>query len=366
MIAYRKALSLLLLLWFFPALAQEERRNAFLDLHYYQGIIMEHNPDLLHLITGNPNGVIVGWNKQTDGSEDWHELYNYPDYGVSFTYQDLKNRYLGQNFGLYVHYNFYFFKRRMFFRIGQGVALTTHPYDREDNFRNNAYGSTLLSSTYLMLNYKRERLAGRFGVNAGFSLIHYSNANVKAPNTSTNSLVLNLGVNYDLDAEPITREVRSVSNKFTEPVRYTLVLRGGINESDVVGSGQFPFFVGSFYADKRINKKSALQLGADAFFSEFLLEYNKYRAIAFPEEGRSGDEDYRRIGVFAGHELFLGRTSLLSQVGYYVYNPIEFENDVYLRLGLKRYFNDHIFGVITLKSHYAKAEAVEFGIGYRW
>lgn len=366
MIPFRKALILLFVLWFVPAIGQDDRRNAYVDLQYFQGRIMEHNPDLLHLITGNPNGVILSWNKRTDGSETWHKLYNYPDYGVTFTYQDLKNPYLGENFGLYAHYNFYFLKRNLLFRVAQGIAYATNPYDKKDNFRNNAYGSTLLSSTFLMLNYKKERVFDRFGMQLGLSLIHYSNANVKAPNISTNSLVFNFGLDYDLDADPLVRDHEPVSNQFSEPVRYNFVIRSGINESDVVGSGQYPFLIGSFYADKRINLKSAFQVGADVFFSEFLLAYNKYRANSFPEEDRTGDEDYRRIGVFAGHELFLGKTSLLTQFGYYVYNPIVFENDVYLRLGLKRYFNHAVFGVITLKSHWAKAEAVEFGIGYRW
>ena len=49
-------------------------------------------------------------------------------------------------------------------RVGQGLALTTNPYDREANFRNIAFGTTLMSSTYVMLNYKRERVFDRFGV----------------------------------------------------------------------------------------------------------------------------------------------------------------------------------------------------------
>jgi hypothetical protein len=34
-------------------------------------------------------------------------------------------------------------------------------------------------------------------------------------------------------------------------------------------------------------------------------------------------------------------------------------------VGLKRYFNDKWFAALTLKSHAAKAEAVELGIGVR-
>jgi hypothetical protein len=56
----------------------------------------------------------------------------------------------------------------------------------------------------------------------------------------------------------------------------------------------------------------------------------------------------------------------VSQLGYYTYWPYAFENRVYNRLGIKRYFyKDILFGVVTVKAHWAKAEAVEFGLGFR-
>jgi hypothetical protein len=121
----------------------------------------------------------------------------------------------------------------------------------------------------------------------------------------------------------------------------------------------------SAYADKRLNRKSAIQLGTDVFFSNFLKKHIEYKLVAFPEDNVSGDEDYKRVGAFVGHELFISKTSLVTQLGYYVYYPFDFEGRVYSRVGLKRYFGDKIFGALTLKSHGAKAEAVEFGVGIR-
>ena len=66
-----------------------------------------------------------------------------------------------------------------------------------------------------------------------------------------------------------------------------------------------------------------------------------------------------------GHELFINRMSLITQFGYYFYYPFDFEGRTYNRIGLKRYFGDKVFGAITLKSHAAKAEALEFGGGIR-
>ena len=357
--------SLLCAMGLFLASQEKSSTDSYFDLNYFSGNIVLHNNDILHLISGHPEGVILSWNKKTFGTKDWQQRFNYPDYGASFSYQDLKNNILGNNFGLYAHYNFYFFNRHLMLRIGQGIAYTTNPYDRFENHRNIAFGSRLLSSTYLMINYKKERLFDRFGLQAGFSLIHYSNANVKAPNTSINTIAFNLGLNYNID-ERDSEYIDNLSDeKFTESIKYNLAFRTGINQSDIIGSGQFPFYVLSAYADKRLNHVSAIQLGADVFFSNFLKELIYFRSVSFPEENLSGDEDFKRVGVFVGHELFINKMSLETQLGYYVYYPFDFEGRTYIRIGLKRYFGKKVFGAITLKSHGAKAEAVEFGLGVR-
>lgn len=348
--------------------SQSKEHSSYLDINYFKGNIALHNNDILHLIQGHPEGYILSWNKKTFGFNDWEQRYNYPDYGVTYAYQNMKNSdVLGTVSSLYAHYNFYFFNRNLMIRIGQGLAYTDKIYHKEENFRNIAFGTHLMSSTFLMLNYKKERIIDRFGLQAGFSLIHYSNANVKAPNASTNSTVFNLGVTYNLDEEEpeYQNTLNADDKKFTEPIKYNLAFRTGVNESDVVDSGQFPFYIFSAYVDKRINRKSALQFGTDVFFSNFLKELIYYQSVAGLGDNVSGDEDYKRVGVFAGHELFINKTSLVTQFGYYVYYPFDFEGKTYLRIGLKRYFGKKWFGSLTLKSHGAKAEAVELGIGVR-
>ena len=346
--------------------SQEQKSLSSIDVNYFSGNIALHNDDILHLITGHPEGVIVSWNKKTFGFNTWEQRYNYPDYGVSFSYQNLKNKVLGNNYALYGHYNFYFLNRNLMVRIGQGLAFTTNPYHKETNHKNIAFGTKLMSSTYAMINYKRERVFDNFGFQAGLSLIHYSNANVKAPNTSINSLTLNAGITYNFDDEDTEYQYDlSDDSKFTQPIKYNVVFRAGINESDVVGSGQFPFYILSAYADKRLNRKSAIQFGVDAFFSRFLKELIYYESVAFPNRDIDPNTDYKRLGVFVGHELFINKLSIETQLGYYIYYPHDFEGRVYQRIGFKRYFGEKWFGAVTLKSHAAKAEAVELGIGIR-
>ncbi len=242
----------------------------------------------------------------------------------------------------------------------------TRPFDIDTNPRNNAYGTRLTSFTYLGLNYRRENLWRGLGVHAGATIIHYSNANVRAPNNSTNTFFLNVGINYMLNADEQPDYQNWGKRPYKEPIHFNLMGRLGWNESDFRGSRQFPFYHFSFYADKRINIKSSLHAGTELFISEFLKEYRDFLANSFPEEGLDGNENYQRVGLFVGHELHLGRTSLLTQIGYYVYWPIPFENRIYNRIGLQRRITDQLFASVSVLSHGAKAEGVSLGLGYRF
>ncbi len=338
-----------------------------LDATPFYGSILRHNPDISHLITAHPAGMILSFNRKTFGERLWEQDFNYPDLGFSFIYQDMNTETLGKNFGVYAHFNFYFFKRNLQLRIGQGLAYNTNPYDKETNFRGNAYGSHILSSTNLILNYYKENLIENLGFKAGIAIVHYSNANVKSPNTSTNTFGLNAGFVYNLSDSYKEKSFIKTTREPFEPqgIKANLIFRSGINESDVVNSGQFPFYIFSGYADKRLGRFSAIHIGSDLFISNFLKELIRYQAIAFPEKNVDPSDDFKRVGVFLGHELFISKLSLITQLGYYVYYPFDFEGRVYNRVGLKRYFNERWFAAITLKSHAAKAEALEFGIGIR-
>lgn len=352
------------------SLAQQPDSNSFPAVHnfeasYLYGAILEHNPDIAHLITDHPDGVLLRYNRKTFGEEEWESKFNYPDWGFSGIYQDMKNLYLGEAYALYGHYNFYFLKRNLELSVGTGFAWMTRPFDPVTNPRNNAYGSRITSSTYLLTNYRRENIYKGIGVQAGFTLIHYSNANFQSPNNSTNSFLFNVGVNYNLNYKNTPDYKHWEKTSYKEALSFNAIARFGVNESDVRGSGQFPFYTFSFYVDKRIGYKSSLHLGTELMISEFLKGYRDFQANSFPNSGITGDENYQRVGVFAGHELHIGKTSVITQIGFYVYRPLDYEKPFYNRLALQRRLNDHLFASLSLKSHGAAAEGVSLGIGYR-
>lgn len=360
----RRFLYLFLLISTF-CFSQSNDDTPAISVKYLRGNVLPHTPDLYHL-QGHPTGVMIDFVKQTHGKSEWHSAYNFPDYGAFFLYQNFNNPYIGSNYSVGALYNFYFLKRNLKLLLSQGVAMTTNPYDRVENSKNKAFGSKILANTNLGLFYKKENIVDRFGLEAGILFTHYSNGRTKSPNSGVNTYGVNLGINYNLEAtKKNSVDTTLIKASYKEPVKFNFVFRSGVNESPVIGSGQHPFYHVGFYADKRLNRKSALQLGTEVFLTTSFKDYIKYKSNAYPELAIDPNTDYKRIGVFIGHELFVNKISLEAQIGYYVYDPFKNEISIYDRVGMKYYFSNKFFAGFTIKTHLFLAEALEFGVGVR-
>ena len=247
--------------------------------------------------------------------------------------------------------------------------MTSNPYDKETNNKNNAFGTKIMDNNYFLLQYKKENIIDKIGLQAGFMLTHFSNGRFKAPNSGINTIAFNVGLNYNFnDKQEFIVDSLPSKDTYKERIKYNIAFRTGVSEGPVPHLGQRQFYHIGLYADKRIGRKSALQLGTDVFFSRYLRDYIEFVSVAFPEDHDSyadSDTDYKRIGLFVGHELFINKLSIETQLGYYVYKPFDYEIDVYQRVGLKYYLYKNIFTGVGLKTHGGRAEAIEATIGVR-
>lgn len=348
------------------ATAQFSEHSYIAEVNGFRGNIMLHSPDMHHLLTGHPTGTIISILRNTDGSQEWHSVYNYPEFGGYFLQQDFKNEYLGSNYAIGAQYNFYFLNRHLQLKVSQGLAMTTHKHDNQTNYKNGAFGSRFMENTNFGLAYSKQDIFQGFGLRAGFLFTHFSNGKIKSPNSGINTYNFDVGLTYEFGKKheflPI---IDSIKVKFTERIKYNIILRSGVNESYVIGSGQKPFFHIGTYADKRLNRKSAIQFGTDIFLTLSQKEIIKFKSIAYPESGITTDLDYKRVGVFVGHELFINKISVETQVGYYVYDQLKTDGNVYDRVGMKYYISPKIFAGVGVKTHGFMAEAVEFSVGVR-
>ncbi len=364
----KKILFLLLTLISLSNYAQT--KSTYIQADYLYGNIIAHNPDATAFLQGHPTGVIISYNQRSFGEEKWQEHFNYPDFGYSLGYYDYHSKILGKLYAVYGHYNFYLLNRlhknQLIVRAGIGLAYNTHPYNKVTNNKNTAFGTYLNSSTYFKLYYQHENIIKKIGFNTGLTFIHASNSNVKSPNSGVNLWAFTVGLNYDLDPNLKNNSFipSNESKKFTEPIKLNVAVRSGINESEIIGSGQRPFFVASVYADKRINRISALQFGLDLYISPIVKDFYKINSTIERTHLKKAHE-FSRIGLFIGHELFINKISVETSLAYYIKTPYVYQAVYYETLGLKRYFNKKWFATVRLKAHAANAETVEFGIGIR-
>jgi hypothetical protein len=345
--------------------AQHNEDTNAIEVSFLRGNVLPHTTDLYHL-QGHADGVFLSFIKQTHGKDEWHSAYNFPDYGAYFLYENYNNDFLGKIYAVGAQYNFYFLNRHLELKITQGIGYATNPYDKVENSKNKAFGSALMANTNVGLFYKKEHLIDKLGVQAGFLFTHFSNGRTKSPNSGINSFLVNVGVNYDFSKNNCRKiDTVAIKKNFSEPIKYNLVLRIGYNESPVIGSGQYPFYHIGFFADKRFNRKSAIQFGTELFLTNSFKDFIKYKSNAYPELNIAANTDYKRVGAFVGYEMFINKISLEAQVGYYIYRP--FVNDIalYDRVGFKYHFTPKIYTSFSVKTHVFLAEALEFGVGVR-
>lgn len=328
----------------------------------FYGRPIEHDKKLKDAIDGNSFGVMLSFNAANLKNEKFSSLYNSPEKGFSFLYQNFNSNVLGEVIGGYRHFNYKLStntNNKLELITGFGLGYATKSYNAITNNKNHAIGSKLLASAYLKLQFFQLLKKERIRLNMGVSLIHFSNIAFKNPNLGINTVNLNLGINYLL--EPLKKEAINNKNiKVDKKIYFNIILRGGYNESLIIDSGLFPFYTVTFYGSKTINGYSTITFGTDYFKSEFLKNHIKNINI------EKSENDYSRVGIFVGHELIQNNFSFISQIGYNIYYPFPYVSRIYERFGLKYKLSKHLFSEISMKINLFRAEALEIGLGYKF
>lgn len=351
------------------ALAQNSLSKYAVDASIFYGSTLEHNSEIAHLLSEHPTGFLLSWNKTLNPKDYWSYKNRYPELGFSFSYHQSHLKALGRNYGLYGHINWYFASRYLQLKLAQGIAYADNPYHPDKNYRNNAYGSRLLSATRLELSFIKQNIWQGVGIHTGLGIVHYSNGGTKRPNTSANTWYAHIGVRYHWDEVQIPDASTLYWDRADEltTLRYEVIVRGGRNQAGI-GMPKRGFFVLSSSLGKRWTFRSGWRAGVEYFLSPFLNDHIRFRSVAYPEYNISDKENPSRVGVFAGYDMYVSDAlSLFVDLGYYVYWPFEYERRYYNRAGIKYQINEGpFFALIDVKAHYSRAESLELGVGYRF
>lgn len=313
----------------------------------------------------NPLGVRISYIRQTLGHKPWQVLYNYPRIGFFLDYTDSGSPVLGKSLSAVSYLDFVSERTKSFewgVKLGTGLCYAFNPYDAKKNPDNRFWGTHLNVVMYGSV-YVRAKLNNQVFSELGLELNHASNGSFQKPNYGVNNMNAYLGLIYRPHAEQA--KFRWISPAlWSARLKYYAGFSFGVKEINPIGGRKYPFYIAYFSVGKRISTLSELNIGFDVLFDTSLIE--EIRRDFTSNNSKIALPDYKQVGITMGHELLVGKLSLLTQLGFYAYKPYKAQPPIYQRYGLRYYFHDKVFTGITLKTHYARADVIEVGAGFRF
>lgn len=332
------------------------QQNGTFTIEGQLGKILPHTAKILPIIPATTTGYSLSYQHTFQDNKTQKKFY----IGVHLHHQDNHSQVLGNLWSLYIQSQWNLYRERLFFELSQGISYATNPYNPQTNYRNIAYGTSLMPSTALRLLYKQP-ISKYLQFRTTLSLYHHSNGLIKSPNTGTNTAAIGVGISYTPQLQsPTPFDLYTI-----ERPRYfhSIYLATGMSEGHIARMGSKPFLHLGYCFNK--NTTGGLwKIGSEVFLSKAIKDLTPYLAEAFPEKNRDPNADWKRVGVFLGYEKQIHHWAIDAKMGYYIYDHYKEQSNLYQKIGLKYYWNEKIAATLSLKTHFANADALEFGIQY--
>lgn len=335
--------------------------NAFIEPRIHYGFMVPHSGYIKYLSTKHFPSFELNFGKQALGKHNWQQQYNNPQSGIIYFYSYLGNKRLGQCHGLlyYINWSLWRTKQHWFaFRFATGLGYLSKTYHYQNNHKNIMISSHLNAAFNLMFNYQ-VKCSKKIYSTFGLGLTHFSNGAYKAPNMGVNIGSASIGVLYRFHDIPISYD------KIQKPdfdKRVNIKVFGAFGVKEIAPPLGNKYFACSFYSDflKPYSFRYKAGLGVDLFYNTSQIELMRRRNLEY------NDYELLKPGIHATHEMLISQLSFVFQTGFYLYAKEKTDGNIYTRLGLQYPIYKNVMVNLTLKSHFAKADYIEYGVGYKF
>ncbi|RYY29994.1 MAG: hypothetical protein EOO04_05875 [Chitinophagaceae bacterium] len=303
--------------------------------------------------------AVVSW--QTSGKQRWHRDGHYPSLGVALLHGDVGSRqYLGNITALYPFMLFPLQRtKRSFtsFRLGAGIGWVEKIYDKNTNYKNLMIGSHLNATISLRVQREWE-IMRKLSVNVGINFTHLSNGAIRLPNLGLNIPAISAGLRYGGGHLTVPHRERRVRDHRMPEI--TIYVAGAMKRTYPLETEVYvvPIVTGEFA--KPLGNVSRLNAGATISYDRSLSK----EVVNAPTYTFDKSANQLQGSVYAGYEHIAGRLSIPVHLGVYVYNnyPV---NQLYQTIGLRYRFSKRWKMAVQLKTHFGKADYIQYGIGYK-
>jgi Lipid A 3-O-deacylase (PagL) len=350
--------------------------------HY--GFIAAHTPSMEHLIQGHSRGISASILWSSTRQNSWEGQYNFPDFGIDVFVNNTGNP---EQLGTQITSTFFLdlplnktkftqgLKRtddvyvEPWHRLGLGIGIghSSKTWDLETNRQANVLGSKLNAG--IVLQYKIDVLErSNYAIQTGLRITHYSNGALQLPNLGTNNLSVFTAFRWknrryrEIPKENMEVQERGVIGwvSFIRSWHQSLGLFVGLKEIPPPYGKKFTTLTMSYLLERRQSHKSSFGIGLDVF---------RNSSIGVLLERRDSNDrkiDILQSGAVLSYTLHFDEFEFKIQQGFYLRDKWKDNGFLYHRFGLRYLISEKVFLNLMLKTHFAKADHGELGIGYRF
>jgi len=346
----------------FSSFAQLSKGNFNITSTIGYGFIIRHSNRMGQIASTHFNLYEISLRKITNGNREWHAPYHYPEFGIDVGFFPFKNPILGNG-----AFAIPFIEKKLAksvksslnFKIGYGLSYVSNPYNPENNFQNVAISTHVGYALRGEISYSY-KISSYLKIRTVVMLTHFSNASFTQPNAGLNIPIIGVGVSYQPNAKKFSIIPDTFSHAYEKKLKFNIIAAATVKEVGLPGGKKYWGFNMISYLNRRINRKSALNIGLDLFINSAQKHFIETDTTL---GGRK--PDFKQAAITIGHELFINKLSLVTQFGSYFYSPYPNLKPFYQRYFLKYQINKHFFAGVSLKCHFGTAEYVEVVTGIK-
>lgn len=353
-----RQLLVICLSFFYTLCIAQDHTSWGLEARMKAGFLVGHRVVMGHLAKEHTYAVELSYILQTNGKKSWHKHYKYPELSVNLYYGSVGNtKILGNFVGAYGSIAIPFVANKQFRLngiLGCGIAYTGKVYDEVSNKKNVAISTHF--NALINIGIDAKTYFGKNWLSFGIDMTHFSNGGFKVPNLGLNIPHLSLGYGRFISK---TEEKATEEQQTAIPQRKLLFGATAITSVKEVfptNGRAYPVFALSLHSRMFLKPKVGWEISFDIISKQALFGYRT--------EIEKTQWKIMQFGIYAGYLLPLNQFHFVLGMGAYArdfYNP---DGMLYHRLGMRYYLKNGIHFNCVLKTHWGKADYLEWGIGY--
>jgi hypothetical protein len=331
----------------------------------HMGYLVPHGAQLKGLAKRHSREVNVNLEWITNGKQDWHHVYNRPFIGLDLWASDPGNQdILGLQFSAAPYLRIPFNKNEFFsnsIKLIAGVGYMSKVWDIDSNTKAIFVGSHFNAA--LGVEYHIDlKVSEHIQMGTGLRFSHFSNGAFRTPNKGTNLASTFLAIRYVPSNNNRTARLKNESREVDMPTkrwRTTVFGTWGMKEIVTPFQGKYISYSLNLASTYKVGEKVSLGASLDYFYTSSIL------AILEDLNREGVSRKYNnRVGLAGVFNLNFDRWFMEISTGVYVHDRAKINGAIYSRYGLYYVIAEHWTLGARLKTHFAKADNFELGLGW--